>query len=114
MSYNLDELKNMANNDKDFLNHAINIFIENSESAVTNFRKLLAEEDWKEIGETAHKILPSYRHLEVDNIIPNLVDIKTRTLINKDNKGVGELVKDTIAKIDDLILVLKEETGEKS
>lgn len=113
-SYNLAGLKKMADNDDEFINQAINIFIKNSEEAASKFRKSLKERDWKEIGETAHRILPSFRHLEVDSVIPDLVEIKTKTLISNDSRGVESLVKSIIVKISNLTALLREETGSNS
>ncbi len=110
-SYNLFDLNNMANNDPNFIIQVLKTFIENSETAVLNFKHSLEKENWKEIGEIAHKILPSFKHLEVNKIIPKLVEIETKTLISNDTDGVAELVRNTIYEIDNVLKDIKKETG---
>ncbi len=107
--YDLYELKKMAGNDAGFINQTLELFIENSENAVKSFRHYLKNNDYKQIGETAHKILPSYRHLEVDSVIPGLTELKTRTLVNKDPGDIDDLVYDTIKEIESLIVMLRGE-----
>ncbi len=110
--YNLYHLKKMSGNDKAFVNKTIKLFIENSETAVRNFRQMLEEKKWKQIGETAHKILPSYRHLEVDTVIDKLVEIKTRTLIDHQTGEVSKLVEETIDEIEKVTTELQNEISE--
>ncbi len=107
--YDLFELKKMADNDSEFVNQTLEIFIENSENAVRSLRQFLKNKDWKQLGETAHRMLPSYRHLEVDAVIPKLVEIKTKTLIHNDNRKISKLVEETITEIENLIVDLKKE-----
>ncbi|MGC9344909.1 MAG: ATP-binding protein, partial [Bacteroidales bacterium] len=57
--YSLADLKKMSGNDKSFMDNMLNTFIENSENAIQSFQKNLKNKNWEEIGETAHKILPS-------------------------------------------------------
>jgi HPt (histidine-containing phosphotransfer) domain-containing protein len=87
----------------------LNTFVENSENTLENFRRLLKHENWKQIGEAAHKILPSYRHLEVHGITSDLTEIKTKTLIESDNKTVPVLVEKVIKEMGEIVLELKEE-----
>jgi PAS domain S-box-containing protein len=107
--YDLYELKRMAGNDADFINQTLELFIENSENAIKSFKHYLRKNDYKQIGETAHKILPSYRHLEVDSVIPGLTELKTRTLVDKEPGDIGDLVYDTIKEIESLIVMLRGE-----
>jgi PAS domain S-box-containing protein len=106
--YNLEELRQMTGN-KEAMIKMLNTFVENSENTLENFRRLLKHENWKQIGEAAHKILPSYRHLEVHGITSDLTEIKTKTLIESDNKTVPVLVEKVIKEMGEIVLELKEE-----
>jgi HPt (histidine-containing phosphotransfer) domain-containing protein len=110
--YNLYDLKKMSNNDETFIKQTLGIFIENSEDAVKEFRKSLREQNWKKIGEVAHKILPSCRHLEADSVVPKLMEIKSKTLIDMDNEGVAQQVNETITQLNHIISAMKEEIGD--
>ena len=108
--YNLFELKRMMNNDIVFINQAINTFIENSEEAIRNFKVLLKEENRKQIAEIAHKILPSYSHLDIDTVTPKLLELKMSTLMEPDFNTIQKTVNDTITEIEKVIQYLKKET----
>lgn len=110
--YNLYDLKKMSNNDETFIKQTLAIFIENSEDAVEEFRKCLHEQNWKKIGEVAHKILPSCRHLEADSVVPKLMEIKSKTLIDMDNEGMTQQVNETITQLNHIISAMKEEIGD--
>ena len=105
--YSINELKEMAGGDEVFIEQTLNIFFENSENAVRNFRKLLKEKNWKEIGELAHKLLPSFRHLEINSVITRLIELKVKTLIDMDYSGVNKLVSETISEIENVIKEMK-------
>ncbi len=107
--YDLSELREMSDNNQDFINRMIYMFIQNSEKTVDEFNTLVPQEKWTEIGEAAHKILPSYRHLQVNHIVDLLTQIKEKTLIDSDYNEIPLLVDSTIEKIEKLIPELKRE-----
>lgn len=108
-SYNLAELEKMAGNDKNFVTQMLLTFIGNTETTIHILPQLLREKNWEQIGETAHKILPSYRHLEIEDIVSKLLEIKTKTLIKPDYKAVPALVRTTMEDMKQLIEELKRE-----
>ncbi len=110
--YDLFDLKKMADDDEEFVNQTLKVFIENSEEAVKYFNQMLKEKNWKQIGEMAHKILPSYRHLSMNTVVPRLVEIKNKTLVEKEYRVVPGLVREAIAEIEDITKDLKSEISE--
>jgi HPt (histidine-containing phosphotransfer) domain-containing protein len=102
MPYNLSELRKMSNNDETFVKQTLNIFIENFEDAIRVFNQSVVEENWQKIGETGHKILPSCRHLAIDSIVQNLIEIKTKTANNEDHEEIAQLVKETVQEMGDI------------
>jgi PAS domain S-box-containing protein len=107
--YDLSELKRMAGGNETFIKNMLTTFIENSENSTHLFKQFLETKDWKKIGETAHKILPSYKHLKVEPVISKLVQVKTKTMLNPDYKNVPRLVEKTIKEMKDLLDKLKKE-----
>ena len=107
--YNLSELKKMSGNNQEFINKMIITFIQNSEELIKDFDKYLPHQQWKKIGESAHKVLPSYRHLEIEHIVDILTRIKIKTLVNKDHDEVPELVNSARGKIEELLPQLRNE-----
>ncbi len=106
--YNLEELKKMVGNKEGMIN-MLNTFIENSENTIQKFQQYLQDKNWAQIGESAHKILPSFRHLEAHEITSELTEIKTKTLINPDYKTVPGLLNKTIEAMQQLNVQLKSE-----
>jgi HPt (histidine-containing phosphotransfer) domain-containing protein len=109
MPYNLSELRKMSNNDETFVKQTLNIFIENFEDAIRVFNQSVVEENWQQIGETGHKILPSCRHLAIDSIVQNLNEIKVKTANNKDHEEIAQLVKETVQQMGDILTSMREE-----
>jgi hypothetical protein len=109
--YNLGGLKKMADNDDEFLRQTIGIFIQNSEKASEDLSGSLRENDWKTMGEIAHKILPSCRHLEINSVVPLLIELKSKTLYSTDPGAPSSLVVEIIAELGKVSEGLKQEIG---
>lgn len=110
--YNLGELKKMTGKDKTDLAQMINIFIKNSEQTIKTFDRELKDENWEQIGEAAHKILPSFRHLEVNSVISDLLEIKTKTLIQKEYSSVSPIVENVIKEMGKIVSELRKEVAQ--
>ena len=107
--YDLSELKLMSGNDPDFIVNMLTTFIGNSKQALEKFSKALKEKDIKLIAETAHKILPSYRHLEVNYIANKLIKLKTTCKNSTDFIEVKKETKAVIHAVQKLIDELRNE-----
>jgi CheY-like chemotaxis protein/anti-sigma regulatory factor (Ser/Thr protein kinase) len=108
-AFDLSELTSMAGGDRIFINQMLLTFISNTENSIILMEKFLAAKDWQQLGETAHKILPSYRHLAVNSVVDKLVELKSRTLLDPDFDMVPGQVEAIIAEMKDLITDLKKE-----
>jgi len=107
VAYNLSELKKMANGNQAFINNMLITFIENTENTIHLFNQFLQTKDWEHIGEAAHKILPSYRHLEVEEVASKLYELKVKTIVEKSFEEVPGLVQETIKEMENLIKELR-------
>lgn len=107
--YDLTELKKITDGNVKLTRKMVTIFIKNTESAITKFEQLLKNENWNEIGETAHRILPSYHHMHAEDLASNLFEIKTKTIIEPDYSSLPKLINSTIEKMRMLINDLKRE-----
>jgi len=101
-NYNLDELRLMTNSNKDLFNDMLDTFIENSKTAINDMQKHLSDKNWEQIGEVAHKILPSYQHLEVHSLTSKLKLIKEKAIIAPDYNDLPKLVENTILQMKEL------------
>lgn len=106
--YNLTNLQEMAGNDTSFMESMIKNIIENSEDTIRLFNQYLKENNSEQIAETAHKILPTYRHIEVKPLVNKLVAMRKQINI-KDYQKIPKMVNDTNKLIKKLIKELKNE-----
>lgn len=102
-NYSFDNIIEMTGNDQKILLELIMNFIENSEAAMIHLRDGMKKNDWKRIGESAHKLIPSYKHLQVKEIIPLLLELKKKTLIERDYTGLKELLSTLDYKMERLL-----------
>lgn len=70
--FDLSELKNSVMNDNDFLATMLETFVETNIVSLTNMKIFIVEEKWIAVGEVAHKMLSSYKHLQIVELVPVL------------------------------------------
>lgn len=105
--YNLGELKKMTGNKPEMMVNMLTTFIDNSEQALQKFNNALQKKDATLIAETAHKILPSYRHIEVNYIVESLLELKGTQAKNDDFKTLEHATKKVKKAIRKLLEELK-------
>ena len=99
--YDLRELKAVTRENKDFFNEMIHTFIGNAESGIAQIRNAFENEDWRTVRETAHRLIPSYKHLGIKKVVSNLIELK--------NMAANEPVYEKMAA---LIVKIERKTGE--
>jgi signal transduction histidine kinase/CheY-like chemotaxis protein len=92
ISYDLSELKEMSGK-PGFVDSMLNTFISNSNQSLVLMSNHLDKRQWREIGELAHKMVPSYRHLKIDSLVSILEDIERFTLHDKQYGDVPSKVE---------------------
>jgi PAS domain S-box-containing protein len=104
--YDISELKKMSGNNPKLIAKMLTTFIKNSEQALRKFSEALADKDRILIAGTAHKILPSYRHLDVNYIVNKLIGLKNTCqnstdfiVIEKETKGTIESILKLIGEL---------------
>lgn len=108
--YDLSELKNIAGNSQGFISNMLQTFILNSRNTIDNFNTLVQKNDWKQVAETAHKVLPSFRHLQVHPVTKILEKIKNEGFqANPDANKLTRLTEQVNDKISHLIGKLQNE-----
>jgi len=103
------ELQSISNNDVSFYRKMLNTFIHNTKENINNLNKHLGNKNWTEVGETAHKMLPSFRHLKVKSAVQYLIDIESKTIDSADYEAVPGLVNIVTLISNDLISILEKE-----
>lgn len=71
-SFDVQELNSTANGDDEFFNMMIDSFITNARNLLETFQLAIQQEDWREIGEKAHKAIPSFKFFKLNFISAQL------------------------------------------
>jgi len=101
--YNLKKLNELAQGDKNFVRDMVVMFVENVTSSVNDIYSLKPVENWKKIGEIAHKLATNFAYLGADKLQTIAADIEKSILCDKNLDGVAEK---TEAMCNDAILVI--------
>ncbi len=106
--FNLESLKEFSDNDPEMLKKMIHTFIKNTENGLHQLSRSLSSNSEDTMAETAHKLLPSFRHLKAKNIVKDLDYLK-----NSENEMTPEekkeVVQNLIEKSRTLIYELKKQ-----
>ena len=92
----LSELKRMSNGDPKFVKEMVEIFIRSSENGVKSIRQNLQVNDWKSIGESAHKMAAPAKHMKVDSLYSTIKEIEREA----DETQNGEKIKNLFVHLE--------------
>lgn len=82
--YDLGELHAFAKQNKAFFNTMIKTFIANASNDLMLLNHHLKNNEWEELGNLAHKMISSYRHLKIDDLAGLLEEIEDMALRDSD------------------------------
>jgi signal transduction histidine kinase/DNA-binding NarL/FixJ family response regulator len=91
--YNLNELRNVTSSNREFFHEMIRTFEQNATEGVKILKSSFKKKDWTQIRETAHKLIPSYKHLDIKTVVSDLVELKTRLFENPDPDIISKLIR---------------------
>lgn len=74
--YNLDVLKATTSGDDEFFVKILSTFLKNNQEALVRIKQSFKMQRYLDVGEAAHKMLSSYKHLEVKSLIPTLSELE--------------------------------------
>ena len=107
--YNLDMIMVFADNDKDAANQIIGSFISDCK---TNFQLLvqhLESHETEQIAKLAHKMLPMFKQLAINDVIPLLLFLEKMPLDTEENK-IRENIEKILQEGNDVLQLLEKET----
>jgi len=90
--YDLSELLSVTRGNQAFFNEMIDTFISNSKEGVRQLRDFFEKENWKDIQETAHRLIPSFKHLGIKVVVSDLIEIKSKSAMPVDRDRLEALV----------------------
>jgi CheY-like chemotaxis protein len=99
--YDLKELRTITRGNPAFFNEMINTFLENADNGVLQIRDAYSRADWEVIRDTAHRLIPSYKHLSIHGVVSDLIELKSLAGMGEDPSRLDFLInrieKDTAA-----------------
>ncbi len=108
--FNTTELLNVSNGEKEFFNSMIDNFISNTMNLIEGFEVNLKSKAWNEIGEQAHKSIPSFKYFGLSGTVALLMRLEVLALREKDYSPIPYLV----SKISESVkLIIEEAEKEK-
>ncbi|QGY47679.1 hypothetical protein GM418_29640 [Maribellus comscasis] len=94
-TFNVAVLKQTANGDSQFFNMMIENFTMNAKALVEVFESGLSQKDWIEIGEKAHKAIPSFKFFKFNAISSSLAEIEDLALRKKKYEYLPDIISKT-------------------
>jgi PAS domain S-box-containing protein len=88
---NLAELKRITKGDQHFFNTMIETFVDNAKEGLESMENDLRQKKIRKLGETAHKMLPSFRHLNLQPATEQLESLKRKIMVDKKYDNIEEL-----------------------
>ncbi|WP_321287569.1 ATP-binding protein [uncultured Sunxiuqinia sp.] len=92
-----------ANGDKMFFNKMIDTFLKNTTVMLENLELALSKEDWKAVGEIAHKGIPSFTYFSLARVVEKLKHLEDLALRSEEFDDVPSLCKDVVLLVNEVI-----------
>jgi hypothetical protein len=73
------------------------------------FRKDFKQEDWKGIRETAHRLIPSFKHLSIKSGVSDLIELKNRCREHPDRIHLAAMISKIEDETQEVVSQLKQE-----
>lgn len=108
-TYNLEGLISMSGRDPGFIAKMLRTFIDNTSEGIRDLEQALEQGDRSALAEIAHKMLPSFRHLEVSRGMALLEAIKRNEEENMTADTLDSTVREAIREARLIISELEQE-----
>ncbi len=95
----LENLESVTKGDKGFMLRMIDTFLDNTAGHYILMEKALEEKDYRRIGEIAHKLVPSFRHLNLNSVAEQLSVVENNLLRNDKHEGSLLLIRDLMRNL---------------
>lgn len=108
-AYNLTQLRELADGDKEFIQKAIQTFIDNTKEAMAEFDKQIEGGDTGKISRTAHRIKTGFSILGLDNLYQLLNTLEEQTQSEHDMEKIMVQVRELQKQVRPLLKTLQKE-----
>lgn len=88
--FDLDDLIKASGGNDEFVIRMIKLFISSTEDSLRNIEQLIAKNDFRKVNLIVHKMIPSYKHLNIFAAVKELQLIEINT---REEKNIEEIKK---------------------
>lgn len=107
--YNKQALQEITRNNEELIRQTLVTFIENAAEGLQEMRHLAEDQQWQELGEIVHRLLPSFRHLEVRPVLGDMEKIKSLIIEDQDYQTAATMTETLFEKMEHVITAIRSE-----
>jgi CheY-like chemotaxis protein len=90
--YDLNELHSVTKDDPVFFNEMLETFMENSTSGIKQIQTAYKNREWNGIRETAHRLIPSFKHFSINAVVSDLIELKNISTEDPDEDRISMII----------------------
>lgn len=107
--YNTDTLIQFIGPEKEALRKILVIFLDSTKENILDMHYAAEDFDLDTLGNIAHKMLPMFRQLEINNVIPLLEDLENHSISFDKQEEVSLYITTIEQEINTILALIKEE-----
>jgi CheY-like chemotaxis protein/HPt (histidine-containing phosphotransfer) domain-containing protein len=107
--YDLKELIESSQGNTEFIRKMINLFLTSAFASVNNLKFHLKQNNWEQLGKTAHRMIGSYKQMGIDYVAAMLKEIEDTSLGSRELGKAAFLVTETEKYSNEVFEQLKKE-----
>lgn len=104
--YKLDRVKELADNDKDFINALASVFVEEVPQDLEVLKQAVGDNDYGTTYQIAHKLKPTVDLFEL-GILDDVILVQDWGKLKKENLDINPIFNKVVAAIESAILEIK-------
>ncbi|MEC4117228.1 ATP-binding protein [Myroides phaeus] len=108
-AYNTDTLIQFIGPEKEALRKILVIFLDSTKENILDMHYAAEDFDLDTLGNIAHKMLPMFRQLEINNVIPLLEDLENHSISFDKQEEVSLYITTIEQEINTILALIKEE-----
>ena len=107
--FSLKKLSEYVGDNKDDIKEMINVFIDTTEPEVSKLKELAEKLEWESVYKIAHKIKPSFKVFEMDEMIEIIDSIELQASQNNKDANLDSKLNEFSEKFNEIVSLLRNE-----
>jgi HPt (histidine-containing phosphotransfer) domain-containing protein len=108
VTFSLEQLNKIGNNDIEFTNRMVGKFIIMVSEFTANLRSVLKTNDWVKLKTIAHKNIPAYSFMGLDDLVEYIKYLESNALDMQEQAHLKEMSEVICRKNDQIISSMRE------